>query len=284
MSLARILIRTTRSPSLVIGLGLLLVLFGVAALAGVLYPSDPLDMVGQPTLWPGESTAFPLGTDMLGRDIAAEVFHGARISLLIGFVAAAMALSIGVLVGSVAGYCRGKIDDLLMRLTEFFQTIPNFLFAIMLVIILAPSIKSIIVAIGVTAWTQIARLTRAEVLRVRGTDYVHAAVTMGRSHAAIVLEHVLPNSLPPVIISTSILVAQAILTEASLAFLGLGDPNAASWGAMIGAGRETLRTAWYMSAIPGVAVFATVMSFTLIGNGLNDVFNPRELLTARART
>jgi len=159
----------------------------------------------------------------------------------------------------------------------FFQTIPNFLFAIMLVIILAPSIRSIILAIGVTAWTQIARLTRAEVLRVRGTEYVHAAVTMGRSHVAIVIEHVLPNSLPPVIISTSVLVAQAILTEASLAFLGLGDPNAASWGAMIGAGRETLRTAWYMSAIPGVAVFATMMSFTLIGNGLNDVFNPREL-------
>jgi peptide/nickel transport system permease protein len=272
-----ILNRSTRSPSLIIGLGLLLVLFVVAALAGVLYPSDPLDMVGQPTLWPGESAAFPLGTDMLGRDIAAEIFHGARISLLIGFVAAAMALSIGVLVGSVAGYCRGKFDDLLMRVTEFFQTIPNFLFAIMLVIILAPSIRSIILAIGVTAWTQIARLTRAEVLRVRGTEYVHAAVTMGRSHVAIVIEHVLPNSLPPVIISTSVLVAQAILTEASLAFLGLGDPNAASWGAMIGAGRETLRTAWYMSAIPGVAVFATVMSFTLIGNGLNDVFNPREL-------
>jgi len=272
-----ILNRSTRSPSLIIGLGLLLVLFVVAALAGVLYPSDPLDMVGQPTLWPGESAAFPLGTDMLGRDIAAEIFHGARISLLIGFVAAAMALSIGVLVGSVAGYCRGKFDDLLMRVTEFFQTIPNFLFAIMLVIILAPSIRSIILAIGVTAWTQIARLTRAEVLRVRGTEYVHAAVTMGRSHVAIVIEHVLPNSLPPVIISTSVLVAQAILTEASLAFLGLGDPNAASWGAMIGAGRETLRTAWYMSAIPGVAVFATMMSFTLIGNGLNDVFNPREL-------
>ena len=277
MRIGWILNRSTRSPSLIIGLGLLLVLFVVAALAGVLYPSDPLDMVGQPTLWPGESAAFPLGTDMLGRDIAAEIFHGARISLLIGFVAAAMALSIGVLVGSVAGYCRGKFDDLLMRVTEFFQTIPNFLFAIMLVIILAPSIRSIILAIGVTAWTQIARLTRAEVLRVRGTEYVHAAVTMGRSHVAIVIEHVLPNSLPPVIISTSILVAQAILTEASLAFLGLGDPNAASWGAMIGAGRETLRTAWYMSAIPGVAVFATVMSFTLIGNGLNDVFNPREL-------
>ena len=277
MRIARILMRATRSPSLVIGLGLLLALLVVAALAGVLYPSDPLDMVGQPTLWPGESAAFPLGTDSLGRDIMAEIFHGARISLLIGFVAAAIALSIGVLVGSTAGYCRGRIDDLLMRMTEFFQTIPNFLFAIMLVIILSPSISSIIVAIGLTAWTQIARLTRAEVLRVRGTDYVHAAVTMGRSHVAIVREHVLPNSLPPVIISTSILVAQAILTEASLAFLGLGDPNAASWGAMIGAGRETLRTAWYMSAIPGVAVFATVMSFTLIGNGLNDVFNPREL-------
>jgi peptide/nickel transport system permease protein len=277
MRIRRILTRTTRSPSLIIGLGLLLALLVAAALAGVIYPSDPLDMVGQPTLWPGESAAFPLGTDSLGRDIMAELFHGARVSLLIGFVAAALALSIGVLVGSTAGYCRGRIDDLLMRLTEFFQTIPNFLLAIMLVIILAPSIKSIIVAIGLTAWTQIARLTRAEVLRVRGTDYVHAAVTMGRPHVAIVVEHVLPNSLPPVIISTSILVAQAILTEASLAFLGLGDPNAASWGAMIGAGRETLRTAWYMSAIPGVAVFATVMSFTLIGNGLNDVFNPREL-------
>ena len=215
---------------------------------------------------------------MIAFDIAAIIFHGSRVSLTIGFFAATIAILVGVFIGAVAGYCGGMIDDAMMRVTEFFQTIPSFLFAIVLVIIMRPSVQSMIVAIGLTAWPQIARLMRAEVMRVRGADYVLAAITMGRGHLATIVDHILPNSIAPVVVATSVLVANAILMEASLSFLGLGDPNVASWGAMIGAGREVLRTAWYMSAVPGVAVFLTVMGFALIGNGLNDVLNPREVV------
>ncbi|HEX3953602.1 MAG TPA: ABC transporter permease [Stellaceae bacterium] len=267
--------RLLRSRAFMTGAVLLTILLAMAAGADLLYPDDPLGIAGRPTLWPGINAQFPLGTDMLGRDMAAEIFHGARISLTIGFAAAAISLSIGVLIGVTAGYVGGPLGEVLMRITEFFQTIPSFLFAIVLVVILQPSIESIVLAIGVTTWPQIARLARAEVLRVRRADYVLAAVTMGRRPTRIVIDHVLPNSLAPVVVATSVLVANAILVEASLSFLSLGDPNSASWGAMIGAGREVLRTAWYMSAVPGAAVFVTVMGFTLLGNGLNDVLNPR---------
>lgn len=270
--------RARRSRAFVMGMFVLAVLLAMAISAGIIYPNDPLDIVGPASVWPGTDTHFPLGTDMLGRDMAAIIFHGSRVSLMIGFFAATIAILVGVFVGAVAGYCGGVVDDVLMRITEFFQTIPSFLFAIVLVIIMRPSVQSMIVAIGLTAWPQIARLMRAEVMRVRGADYVLAAITMGRGHLATIVDHILPNSIAPVVVATSVLVANSILMEASLSFLGLGDPNVASWGAMIGAGREVLRTAWYMSAVPGVAVFATVMGFALIGNGLNDVLNPREVV------
>jgi peptide/nickel transport system permease protein len=156
-----------------------------------------------------------------------------------------------------------------------FQTLPSFLFAIVLVVILTPSIHSIVFAIGVTSWPQIARLVRAEAMRVRHAEFVSAAITIGLGHWRILFTHMLPNSTAPVVVATSILMAQAILTEASLSFLGLGDPNVISWGSMVGAGRATLRTAWYMTALPGFAIFATVISFMLLGNGLNDLLNPR---------
>lgn len=269
---------STRSSAFVAGATVLTLLVVAAFSASIIYPKHPLDLAGDPSQWPGISAKFPLGTDMLGRDIASMVFHGSRISLMIGFLAGAIAITVGVFAGAVSGYCGGVVDDVIMRITEFFQTIPGFLFAIVLVIIMKPSVQSTIIAIGITAWPQIARLMRAEVLRVRKSDYVLAAVSMGRGHIAIIFDHVLPNSVAPVVVATSVLVANAILIEAALSFLGLGDPNVASWGAMIGSGREVLRTAWYMSAIPGVAVFITVMGFALLGNGLNDLLNPREAL------
>ena len=162
-----------------------------------------------------------------------------------------------------------------MRVTEMFQTLPSFLFAIVLVVILTPSLGSIVFAIGVTSWPQIARLVRAEAMRVRHAEYVKAAVTLGLGHGRIIAAHVLPNSIAPVVVAASVLMAQAILTEASLSFLGLGDPNVISWGSMVGVGRSTLRTAWYMTALPGLAIFVTVISFMLLGNGLNDKLNPR---------
>ncbi|KAF1021621.1 MAG: Glutathione transport system permease protein GsiD [Paracidovorax wautersii] len=263
-----------RSRPLLAGGLLLAAIVAVALLAGVFYPGDPMDIAGRANLWPG-AAGHPLGTDMLGRDMAAGLAHAARVSLAVGLASVLLSVAIGVGVGIVSGYFGGWIDDVLMRTTEMFQTLPAFLFAIVLVVILEPSITSIVFAIGVTSWPQIARLVRAEAMRVRHAEYVSAAITIGLGHARVIVSHVLPNSIAPVVVAASVLMAQAILTEASLSFLGLGDPNVISWGSMVGAGRATLRTAWYMAALPGLAIFLTVISFMLLGNGLNDWLNPR---------
>ncbi|MFZ1429311.1 MAG: ABC transporter permease [Geminicoccaceae bacterium] len=258
-----------------VGATILIVLLLSAVSANVFYPGDPMAMVGPHSLWPFTDSAFPLGTDQLGRDVAAQLCHGARISLLIGIGAALIAAVLGVTVGACAGYLSGRIDDVLTRTSEYFQTIPTFLFAMVLVAVLAPSIGSITIAIGLTAWPEIARLTRAEIFKIRRTDYVLAAMTMGIGNLRIILTHVLPNSLAPVIVVTSAVVAHAVLVEAALAFLGLGDPNSISWGSMIGNARPLLRTSWYLTALPGIAIFVTVLGFTLLGNGMADLFNPR---------
>ncbi len=267
--------RLVRSPAALAGISLLLLVLAAALAAALFYPGDPRDMVGQPNLWPGTSGEFPLGTDMLGRDMASELMHGARQSLVIAFSAMLLAVVLGTTIGVVCGFFGGRIDDGLMRFTEIFLTMPTLLFTIALVIILGPSAGSIALALGLTSWPQIARLVRADALRVRQNDYVNAAVTMGMGSLRIIVRHILPNSMSAVIVAASVLVAQVILAEASLSFLGLGDTDTVSWGSMVGAGRQVLRTAWYMTALPGVAIFVTVMAFMLLGNGLNDVFNPR---------
>jgi len=259
---------------LLLGSLILAFILSCAALASHFYPGDPLDIVATANLWPGAPGHF-LGTDMMGRDIAAGLMHSAGVSLSVGFFAALLSVTIGIAIGVTAGYFRGWLDEVLMRVTEMFQTLPSFLFAIVLVVILTPSIASITFAIGITTWPQIARLVRAEALRVRNAEYVTAARTIGLPSRSVIWSHVLPNSLSPVVVATSVLMAQAILTEASLSFLGLGDPTVISWGSMIGMGRSTLRTSWYMTALPGAAIFITVISFMLLGNGLNDYFNPR---------
>lgn len=263
-----------RLPAVVGAAGLLLV--GFAALsASYFYPGDPMDMAGQPRLWPGDEAEYPLGTDTLGRDVAAGLAHGARVSLLVGFSAMLATLAVGVSVGAVAGYAGGLVDDLLMRITEVFQTIPNFLLVVVLVLVLQPSLPTIIGAIAAVSWPSLARLIRAEVLSLRERDFVLACRTLGMSHVRIVLTQILPNCLAPVLVNGSILVASAILIEAGLSFLGLGDPNVVSWGSMIGTGRPVLRTAWYLCAIPGIAIIVTVLSLNLVAEGLNDALNPR---------
>ena len=267
--------RFTRSRSAIIGSIILLLLFVLAGSSSFLFVDDPLAMVSRPFAWPGEEEGFPLGTDMMGRDIAAGIFYGARISLLIGFSATIISVALGVVIGAVAGYSGGATDDVLMRVTELFQTLPAFILAIVFVTILQPSITSIIIAIGVTSWPTIARLVRAEAIRVRGAEYVQNATLIGMGNLRIIAVHIVPNAITPVIVASSILVATAILTEAGLAFLGLGDPNVATWGGMIGSGREVLRSAWYMTAIPGVAIVIAVLGFNLLGDGLNEVLDPR---------
>jgi peptide/nickel transport system permease protein len=263
-----------RNPAAVFALTVLCLITVAALLAPVLYPGSPWRMVGAP-FQPPLHGGFLLGTDMLGRDIAAGLVHGARVSLLIGLVSTGFALAIGIGVGAVAGYVGGKVDDLLMRLTEVFQTIPSLIFAIVLVAILGPSIQSIVIAIAVVSWPPVARLVRAEFLSLRQREFVEASRVLGLPGWRIMLTDVLPNAMAPVIVTATLMVATAILMESGLSFLGLGDPDLISWGYQIGAARTMLRTAWWMSFFPGIAIVITVLCLNLVGEGLSDALNPK---------
>ena len=258
-----------------LGLLILLLILAMALSAPYVFPEDPFSMVTRPLQWPGENHAYLLGSDMLGRDILAGIFHGARVSLAIGGIATAAALGAGVLVGALAGYYGGLMDDLLMRATDAFQTIPPFVFVIVVVVIARPSVASIIMAIALVSWPAMARLVRAEFIALRHREFVQACRAVGMGDWRIIFRQILPNAAAPIIVTTSIMVATAILTESALAFLGLGDANVMSWGSMIGAGREMLRTEWYLTAIPGIAILVTVLALNLIGEGLNDALNPK---------
>lgn len=254
---------------------MLLAVLVMAFIAPLTYPGDPLDMVAQPFLWPGQAPQFPLGTDSLGRDVAAGIVHGSQVSLQIGFSAVLVSLAIGTVVGALAGYFGGTIDDALVHITELFQTFPTFLLVVVLVAIGNPSIGLISSAIGIASWPTIARLVRAEFRALRASDFVMAARSQGFSSRRIIFQEMLPNALPSIIVTTSVMVASSILIESALAFLGFGDPNRVSWGSMIGAGRESLRTAWFLTALPGGALVLTVLSLNLVGDALNDALNPR---------
>jgi peptide/nickel transport system permease protein len=267
--------RLVRSPTALVGLFLLLLAIGMALSAPVLFPKDPLGLAGRPLQWPFTNARFWLGTDTTGRDIAAQVFHGARVSLLIGVVATLLAVTIGIIIGAVAGYYGGITDDVLMRITEAFQTLPNFLLLLVLVAVFGSDIKTVTIAIGLVSWPAAARLTRAEFLSLRSREFVQACRTLGMRDLQIIFREILPNALPPVIVYASVIMAVAILLESALAFLNLSDPNIPSWGNLIGTGRSVLRTQWYVSAIPGLAILLTVLSVSLVGQGLNDALNPR---------
>lgn len=264
-----------RNLPAVFGFGFLAIIIVMSALADILYPQGPWDLATRPFLWPGDRAQYPLGSDMLGRDVLAGIVHGSRVSLLIGIVATTVTFVIGIFVGAISGYFRGWVDDALMRFTEIFQTIPPFMFLIVLVAIFKPSVVTISLAIGIVSWPTVARLVRGEFIALRERDFVQAGAVIGMSNTRIILTQILPNALPPVIVTSSVLVATAIINESALAFLGLGDPNLMSWGTMIGAGREVLRNAWYLTALPGIAILLTVLALNLVGDGLNDALNPR---------
>ncbi|MEI5665440.1 ABC transporter permease [Bosea sp. CCNWLW174] len=264
-----------RSPAAVIGLVLLILVLAMAASADFLYPRDPLALAGRPLIWPFSNPRFLLGTDNSGRDIAAQIFHGARISLLIGGVATVISVMIGITIGALAGYYGAFVDTALMRVTEAFQTLPNFLLLLVLVAVFGSTITTVTVAIGIVSWPASARLTRAEFLSLRNREFVQAGRTLGLRDMKLIFGEILPNALPPVIVYASVVMAIAILLESALAFLKLSDPNVASWGNLIGAGRDVLRVQWYVSAIPGIAILVTVLAVSLVGQGLNDALNPR---------
>lgn len=267
--------RFMRRKSAFAGALFLIGLFFAAVFGPMLRGGDPWDMVAMPLLWPGEEAGFPLGTDLLGRDVLTGMLYGARVSLLVGGVAALCALVVGILFGAFGGYYGGKVDAILVRITELVQIVPSFLLTIVLVVVFSPTLTTIVAAIALASWPAVARLVRAEVLSLRERDFVHAAVTVGMTNTRIILTQILPAALPPVIVMGSLMVATAILTEAGLSFLGLSDPNMMSWGAIIGSGREALGEASYLTAIPGVAIMLTVISLNLVGEGLNDALNPR---------
>jgi peptide/nickel transport system permease protein len=266
--------RFSRNRSAVFGLGVLGIVVLMALTAPLVFPDDPFSLAGQSMSPPGEN-GFLLGSDSLGRDVASGIAHGASTSLMIGLVATLVATTIGVLFGAMAGYYGGLIDDLLMRITEMFQTIPSFIFAILLVAIMKPSIESIVIAIAVVSWPGVARLVRGEFLSMRNREFVQACHTVGMGDMRIMLGEILPNCLSPIIVIGSLMVATAILIESGLAFLGLGDPNIMSWGFQIGAGRTLLRSAWWVCTFPGIAILLTVLAINLVGEGLNDALNPR---------
>ena len=266
--------RFSKNKSAVFGLIILFLVILMAVIANWIYPDDPFRLAGKPMSSPG-TNGFLLGSDTLGRDVAAGIAHGAKTSILIGLLATIAAVFIGIIFGALAGYYGGVIDDALMRVTEIFQTIPSFVFAILLVAIMKPSIESIVIAITVVSWPAVARLVRGEFMSLKNREFVQACHTLGMNDSRIMMREILPNCLSPVIVIGSLMVATAILIESGLAFLGLGDPNIMSWGFQIGAGRTMLRSAWWVCTFPGIAILITVLAINLVGEGLNDAFNPR---------
>lgn len=268
--------RLFRSPEGMAGVVLLAVLTAAAALASVLFPGDPLSIVGTPLLRPFQEAGLPLGTDRLGRDVLAQLFHGARTSLIVGVSAAAVAILAGALVGTLAGFAAGLIDEALMRVVDAFQIVPGFLLALAFVSVVGPSLTVVVVAIALGAWTGPARLARAQVLSIRELDFIASTRVLGMHPLEIALKEVLPLALPPVLALTSVIVAGAVLTEAALSFLGLGDPNIVTWGSMIAEGRNVLRSAAYLSIVPGLGLVALVLGVYLFGEGLVEALARRE--------
>ena len=268
-------VRLLRSPEGAIGLAALCLLALTALFAGVLFPRDPLSIVGPALLPPFSDASLPLGTDRLGRDVLAELVHGARASLAVGIAAAVVALVFGSLIGTLAGFAGGLVDEALMRVVDAFQIVPAFLLALAFVSVIGASLPVVVLAIALGAWTGPARLARAEVLSIRERDYVAAARVIGMRPLEIALREILPNALPPVLALSSVIVASSILVEAALSFLGLSDPNIVTWGSMISEGRNVLRSAPFLSIMPGIALMVTVLGVYLFSEGLADVLAKR---------
>ncbi|MDR0549687.1 MAG: ABC transporter permease [Deltaproteobacteria bacterium] len=252
-----------------------LALFAVSWLAPVLAPYDPDQMTIKLRLKPPGTVDHPLGTDSMGRDVLSRLIWGSRISLKVGFVAVGLATLIGLALGAVAGYRGGLIDSLIMRFCDLMLCFPSMFLILAVIAILEPSIWNVMVVIGLTSWMGVARLVRAEFLSLMTRDFVLAARAQGASAFRIIWRHLLPNAMGPVLVTATLGVAGAILTESSLSFLGLGvQPPTPTWGAMLTEGKDHLSRAWWLSLYPGLAILTTVLSYNLLGEGLREAFNP----------
>lgn len=263
-----------RRPVAVVGFALLGAIVALAFLGPLLMPADPFDIVAAPLTPPSFQEAL-LGTDQQGRDVLTGIVHGGRATLAVGLFAALVSVLIGITMGALAGFFGGTVDEILMRVTEFFQVLPALLFSMVLVTLFTPTLMTIALSIGAVSWTATARLTRAEFLKLKELDFVAAEHVIGASRGRIIWGVLLPNALPPLIVSATFAIGTAILFEASLSFLGLGDPNRMSWGLMIGSSRSYILSSWWAVAFPGLMIFLTVLAISLIGDGLNDALNPK---------
>jgi peptide/nickel transport system permease protein len=264
-----------RNTSAVIALAVLAVVVAGSLLMPWLWPVDPFEIVAAPMTPPLSEDAW-LGTDFLGRDVLRMLLHGGRVTILVGAVAAMLSILIGLLVGALSGFYEGRwISTVLTRVTEFFQVLPALLFAMVVTSLFTPSLTTVTIAIGIVSWTATARLTRAEFLKLRGIDFVRAERAIGARNGRIIWQVILPNALPPLVVSATLAIGAAILFEAGLSFLGLGDPNEMSWGLMIGSSRPYILSNWWAVTFPGLAIFVVVLAISLIGDGLNDAFNPK---------
>ena len=257
----------------VLGLIILLLLTVTALIGPVIAPFDPEDLeIGRRATAP--NSMYWVGTDELGRDVFSRAVTATRVSLLVGIIAAGVSTLVGILVGSLSGFFGGWLDHILMRITEVFQVVPQFFLAVVLVALFGASVLNIIVAIALLTWPIIARLTRSEFLSLKSRQYVDAAYLGGASNTRLIFREILPNAMGPIIVSATLLVGRAMLTEAGLSFLGLGDPSRISLGVMLYQSRPFVQFAWWAALFPGMMIFLAVLSTNLIGDGLNDVINP----------
>ena len=259
----------------VIGAAILLVMVGLSLAAPLLSTQDPEKMVLAQVLRP-PSSEFPLGTDYLGRDIWTRILYGGRLSLMIGLLAVAVGLAIGVPLGAVSGYFGGWADLVIQRIADVLLAFPGFLLSLSLVAVLGVGLQNVIISVGIGALPSFIRLVRSSVLTIRELSYVEAARSIGVPNVAILFRHVLPNALAPVIVQATLNLGTAILVAAGLGFLGLGvRPPTPEWGTMLGEGRNYIFSAWYVATFPGLAIFLAVLGFNLLGDGLRDALDPR---------
>jgi len=273
--LAQALVRLTRRKSAVFGAFVVLFFIAVAVFAPLVSPYDPV-ATNFLAVRKAPSLMHPFGTDEIGRDEVARMIYGARASLLAGVVSVAIAMTLGVPIGLLSGYVGRWVDGLLMRITDAMLACPFLILAIALAAFLGPSLTNAMIAIGITAMPYFIRLARAQTLSVNVEDFVEAAKALGNSHFRVILRHILPNILPPLLVQATLAIAQAIIFEASLSFLGLGQqPPAPSWGSMLNTAKNFLAQAPWMALWPGLAIFFVVLAFNLLGDGLRDALDPR---------
>ena len=261
------------NKQLKIGIVLLIIILMAAVFAPYISNYDPFDLNDDILESPGSS--YYLGTDGLGRDVFSGILHGARTSILVGITAATISAVIGVLIGGIAGYFGGKVDMVVSEIINIFLMLPTFFLILIVVALFGSNMMNMMIIIGLTTWTSNAKLMRAQALSIKERTFIKAQTTLGKSKIKILIDHIIPNGIFPIIANTTMNISQAILLESSLSFLGLGDPNLISWGQMVFHGKSNLLNGWWISTFSGAAIVITVLAFYLIGDGLNGVLNPK---------